>query len=307
MNVRIAKRVFMNDQTIGMLQIISGAVCWGTLGVMGATLNRNGFTGSEVATLRILFAALLLLTALPLFWPYIRQLKHQNLPMLAVQSIIGMLGMSLCYFAAVSRVGAAMAVALLYTAPIWSLFFSWIILGEKITYRSTILTIVAALGVALSMTGNTGISITGILFGLGSGICYALYGVLGKRAMADNPSMLVMFTSITISALILLFLPNTHHAFGHLLDESAIGWLSAISLALIGTVASSFFFMCGLQKMPATRASVFTVFEPFTAVVLAVVWLEESLSYIQFIGIFLIIGVAVANALPTKITSILKK
>lgn len=50
----------MTPQTTGTLQIIGGALCWGLLGFLGATLNRAGFSGSEVASLRIMIAALVL-------------------------------------------------------------------------------------------------------------------------------------------------------------------------------------------------------------------------------------------------------
>ncbi len=290
----------MNLQTIGMWQIIAGAVCWGTLGILGSQLNRAGFAGQDVAAFRIVIAALVLTAALPWFWPLLRTLNLRRLPVLALQSAIGMLGMSLCYFAAVSRVGSSLAVALLYTAPVWSLLFARLLLGEGITRRSALLTLVAALGVALTMTGTASANLTGILFGLGSGICYALYGVLGKRAMLGNPPMLVFFCSITISALILVLLPQTHQAFARLGGQAWPVWLSAVSLAVVGTIGASALFMKGLQKMPATRASVFTVFEPFTAVLLAAVLLGERLGAWQYVGVVLIISVAVLNAAPAK-------
>ncbi|WP_274585137.1 EamA family transporter [Neisseria leonii] len=286
----------MNPQTVGMWQIIAGAVCWGTLGLLGSRINRAGFDGSEVAAFRIVLAGVLLSAALPWFWPFLRRIGLRRLPVLAAQSAIGMLGMSLCYFAAVSRVGASLAVALLYTAPVWSLLFARLLLGEPVTRRSLLLTLVAALGVALTMSGGAAAEPAGIAFGLGAGICYALYGVLGKRAMTGSPPVVVFFCSITISALLLVLSPDTHQAFARLAAQPLPVWLSALGLALVGTVGASALFMKGLQKMPATRASVFTVFEPFTAVVLAALLLGERLGLWQYAGVALIIGVAVWNA-----------
>lgn len=40
---------------------------------------------------------------------------------------------------------------------------------------------VAVFGVACMMIGDTNLSLTGVLFGLASGICYAAYGVMGKE------------------------------------------------------------------------------------------------------------------------------
>lgn len=286
----------MTPQTTGTLQIIAGAFCWGSLGLLGATLNQAGFDGNEVAALRIVIAALVLLAALPLFIPALKTLQPRKLPMLAVQSLIGMLGMSLCYFAAVAQIGASLAVALLYTAPVWSLIFARILLGESITPKSAALTVIAAAGVGLTMTGGGSVGFSGIVLGLGSGICYALYGVLGKRAMQGNPPMLVFFTSIAFSALVLLLMPHTHSAFAKLPQQNAAAWLSALALACVGTIAAYALFVKGLQKMPAAKASVFTVFEPLTAVVLAALFLNEKLNGWQYLGTALILCTAVLNA-----------
>lgn len=292
--------IVMNTQTIGMLQIIAAAICWGSLGLLGTLLNRAGFGGIEVATLRIVVAAAMLWLALPYFKRHLAALQPRNLPILAVQSLLGMLGMSLFYFAAVARVGSALAVALLYTAPIWTLIFGRIILGEPITKQSALLTLVAACGVALTMSGGASFDLIGIAVGLGSGICYSLYGVLGKRAMTGTPPMLMLFTSVNISALALLLLPSTHATLGRFFEQSGSVWLTAAALSFIGTLTAYALFVKGLEKMPAAKASVFTVLEPFTAVMLAAFLLGEHLSALQYLGVALIILVAVLNALGKK-------
>ena len=70
---------------------------------------------------------------------------------LMTQSLIGVLGMTLCYFYAVSQVGVSMAVALLYTAPVFSLVLAKLILGEQISVKSALIAIVAVIGVACLM------------------------------------------------------------------------------------------------------------------------------------------------------------
>lgn len=290
----------MEKQTVGMWQIIAAAVCWGSLGFLGTLMNRAGFNGIQVATLRIVIAAAMLLVVLPYFLPFLRRLEWRKLPVLALQSLLGVLGMSLLYFAAVSRVGASLAVALLYTSPVWSLIFGRIILGEPITRKSALLTLVAAAGVGLTMAGGVRFDLTGIAIGLGSGICYALYGVLGKRAMTGAHPMMVLFTSIAISATALLMLPATHATLRQLSAQPLPVWLTAAALSFIGTLTAFALFVKGLEKMPAAKAAVFTVFEPFTAVLLASLLLGERLGMLQYAGVLLIIAVAAFNAAGAK-------
>lgn len=288
----------MPPRAVGILQIITAAVCWGTLGLVSTRLHQWYFSAAQVAAVRIVGALMVLLVLLPLFWPYLRQLPRRQLPFLAAQSMLGMLGMSWFYFAAVAHAGSAVAVALLYMAPVWSLILARLILHEGITPPQAALTVLAATGVALTMAANHSVEPIGLLYGLLSGLCYALYGVLGKRAMQGNPPLLVLFTSIAISALLLLGTPLPYRAAAQLWQTPDVRvWLYAAALVLMGTLLPYLLFIKGLEKMTAAQASVFTIIEPLTAVLLAVWWLNEHLSAWQMLGVLLIVTAAGANAL----------
>ena len=292
---------------IGTIQIITAAVCWGTLGIFSTYLNQIGFSGWQTTILRIVTAALIILVMLPKLWPKLIKLRPKQWLGLALQSLIGVLGMSVCYFFAVIYVGAGPAVALLYTAPVFSLLFSAFLLNESITRQSALLALMAVFGVGLTMLGEQAQVNWGIALGLLSGVCYSLYGVLGKRAMHDaHPAPLVFFTSIIISAgilLLLLLLPETYNTYGQLLTLPLSTWGYALGLSLIGTVVPFALYMKALEKLPATRASVFTIFEPLTAIALATLLLHQSLSWIQYVGVILILLAALFNAVLNGTTT----
>ena len=289
---------------IGTIQIITAAVCWGTLGIFSTYLNQIGFSGWQITILRIVTAAFLILIMLPKLWSHLIKLRRKQWFGLALQSLIGVLGMSVCYFFAVIYVGAGSAVALLYTAPVFSLLFSALLLDESITRQSALLALVAVFGVGLTMLGDQAQVNWGILLGLLAGMSYSLYGVLGKRAMHDaHPAPLVFFTSIIISAGVLLLLPETYQTYGQLLSLPLHTWGYALGLSLIGTVVPFALYMKALEKLPATRASVFTIFEPLTAIALAILLLHQSLSWIQYLGVVPILMAALFNALLNGTTT----
>ena len=282
---------------IGTIQIITAAICWGTLGIFSTYLNQIGFSGWQITILRIVTAALLVLVMLPKLWPHLVKLRPKQWLGLALQSLIGVLSMSVCYFFAVIYVGAGPAVALLYTAPVFSLLFSAFLLNETITRQSALLALMAVSGVGLTMLGDEAQINWGIILGLLSGMCYSLYGVLGKRAMHyAHPAPLVFFTSIIISAGVLLLLPETYHTYEQLLTLPLHTWGYALGLSLVGTVVPFALYMKALEKLPATRASVFTIFEPLTAIALAILLLHQSLSLVQYLGVVLILLAALLNA-----------
>lgn len=58
--------------------------------------------------------------------------------------------------------------------------------------------------------------------------------------------------------------------------------------------------MTALNKLLATTASVFTIIEPLTAIILAIVLLGQPLLPLQRVGVALIIGATLANALTRR-------
>lgn len=286
---------------IGSLQVIVAGICWGCLGVFSTRLGQFGFDSFAIAILRIVTAAAFALVLLPRLWRLFGKLNFAQWQNLILQSLVGVLGMTLCYFYAVEKIGVSMAVALLYTAPIFSLVFAKILLKEIITPKAVILALIAVVGVACLMLGD-GITLNaGIVVGLLSGLCYSLYGILGKKAMAYNyPPALVFFSSVTISSLVLLSLPTTWTTYQTLLTLPIDAWLLVLGLSMIGTIAPYALYMNALNKMPATKAAVFTIIEPLTAILLAIVLLSQDIRPMQIVGIILIVGATLFNSVQFK-------
>lgn len=87
-----------SNAVIGMIQVIAAAICWGTLGIFSTYLSKLGFTGWQISTLRIVTATALLLVLLPSLLPSLKQLNRTHWLILSVQSIVGVLGMTVCFF-----------------------------------------------------------------------------------------------------------------------------------------------------------------------------------------------------------------
>ena len=286
---------------IGSLQVIAAGVCWGTLGIFSTQLGKLGFTSFEITTLRVVTAGIIVLILLPRLISTFKRLTIKEWLGLTLQSLIGVLGMTLCYFFAVQHVGVSMAVALLYTAPIFSLVFAKIILGENSSFKAILLALVAVIGVACLMLGDKVSLNMGMLVGLLSGLCYSLYGILGKKAISHNhPANLVLFSSAAFSAFVLLFLPQTYHTYNTLVSLPSSAILFVLGLSVVGTIVPFFLYMTALKKLPATKASVFTIVEPLTAIMLATLLLNQSLKPLQMLGVALIVFATLINAIWAK-------
>lgn len=292
-----------NPKIIGSLQVILASICWGTLGIFSTQLNKLGFDSVQIASLRIVTAGVLLTAFLPKLRPHLTALTWRQWLGLTLQSWVGVLGMTLAYFYAVQHVGVSLAVALLYTAPVFSLGLAKLLLGEKIATKAVILAIVAVAGVACLMVGGNIRLNSGVVVGLLSGLCYSLYGILGKKSLSYHyPPLLVFVSSVVLSAVVLLALPQTYHTYAKLWALPWLTWRWVLGLSLMGTMIPFFLYMSALQKLPATQASVFTIIEPLTAIILAVVLLNQPLYGLQMVGIGLIVVATLANAIGNSTT-----
>lgn len=180
--------------------LISG-VLWGIMGLFVKRLTILGFTSVEVSSLRWIFSAvlLLLIVGCP---PTAGKLgvRPRDLPKFAASGIFGMLALSTLLYMSMSRTSIAVADVLMYTSPIWVLIASVPLFGERLDKRKIIVVLLAFLGCAFvcGVFGGVGrVSLTGILCGLGSGVTYASYSVVGKFILKDYDSVtLTLWSSI---------------------------------------------------------------------------------------------------------------
>ncbi len=286
--------------SVGVLFVALAAASWGTLGVIATGLIDAGFTGFEVAALRVLFSAIALLAAAPLVLrSYIRtMLRHW--PLLAAHSLIGVLFYNVAYFLAIAEMGVTFSVGLLYTSPVWTLLFAAILLGERPTPLRVALASGACVGVALTLGiggGGTVPSATGIVLGLAAGASYALYPVIGKKAVKRVHSTALLFSSFIISGLATLTLSPTWSGLRRLGETSGSdAWAALLVMSLFGTIFSYFLFTRGLHTVPASTIAVITTIEPLVAIALAATILDEALSLLQYLGIGLIIASGVFSS-----------
>ena len=288
------------SQWLGALLVILGAVGWGTLGIASSQLAAAGLSNTSVTGLRVVGTFICLLALLPFIYKVLKTLQFQDIPRLILQSLIGMLGMTFCYFNAVQYVGPAIAVALLYTAPIWSVILSSIFLKEPLTLKSVLLTIIAVSGVGCMMVGEHRLNLNGVLYGFASGICYAIYGVMGKGIIERYSPSFLLFSSMMISAVAIVPFIEFQQIVAFKEQLNLATFSACLMLIILGTLLPFALYTHGLKYLKASQASIYTIFEPLTAVILATLFANAQLSSIQIIGIVLIISVSLLNVAFSK-------
>jgi len=283
---------------VGALMVLGAASLWASLGVFGRVLYRVGLTPLELASVRtsIGFLGLAVWMARS---PGAVRIAWRDVPFFAVYGAICMALFAFLYFSTIGRTTVSVAVALLYTAPAFVVVLARAIYGEPLDRgRLGALALVLA-GVFLVTgalhavtTGQAVVSGAALVFGLGSGLTYALYTILGKWALRKYDAVCTVFWVLGFGALVLAvaappWTPMLRH-------PGAIPTM--LALGIFPTLVAYLLYVASLRRLSAGTASMLATAEPVIATLLGSLLLDEALTAPQALGIALIVAAALLLA-----------
>lgn len=281
----------------GTLYVLAAAILWGTTGTTQALAPEDANSLTIGALRMIIGGAGLLVLALiqhrlcskqPAFAMNVARVPYRWKPLPVLFGLGGVAIYQLCFFAAVARTGVAVGTIVgIGSAPVMTGILAVLILGERLTRRWMIATLLAICGCALLVLAGAdiGVDLFGILLALGAGLAYAVYTLASKSLLEDHPPETVMAIFFFGAGLLL----------SPLLLTSDLSWLFtlngmivALHLGLLTTTLSYVLFARGLLTTPASTAVTLSLAEPLTAALLGVIVLHERLSLMAGMGILLL-------------------
>ncbi|HEY0604681.1 MAG TPA: DMT family transporter [Herpetosiphonaceae bacterium] len=278
-------------QGFGTLLIIMSALSFGALAIFARLAYAAGADPITVLFLRFVIAAVVMSA---IMWarriPFPR---GRTLLSLALMGGVGYVGQSLAYFTALTMASAALVALLLYVYPALVTALSAIFLGERITVLKLAALVLALLGTALTIGPAEGGQPLGIALGAAAAVIYAVYILVGSRvtarAGAIASSSVIMSAAAVMYTVVVLFQ-------GPRFPTTALGWVAIAGISLISTVLAIVTFFAGLERVGPTNASTLSTFEPLVTVLLAMVFLHETIVPLQIIGGGLILAAVILLA-----------
>ena len=279
----------------GLLLILFAALLWGTVGVT----TRAIYDLSETNALSIGFFRLAIATPALLLacWCTLGRRAFRIAPRdLALMLATGaaMAFYQVCYFAAIARVGVAVAVLItLCTAPVLVAVLAAAFLRERLTPTALLALACALAGTAMLIWVAPGASVprrepvVGVLLALASALGYAIIA-LCSRSLAGRYHPIQPIT-IGFGAGALLLLPFALWA-GMVVVYPLASWLLLLHLGLLPTALAYVLFLAGIRHTSATVASTITLIEPLTSTALAWVFFGEQLGPLGLLGAALLLG-----------------
>lgn len=252
---------------------------------------------------RDLMVAGCLLVALGVARPHLLRINRDQFKYLLVYGLLLAVFNSL-WTLSVSFNGAAVSTVLAYCSAGFTALLGWWFLQEELGWGKM-------LAVTLSLAGCVLVSgaynpsawssnVLGILTGILSGLAYAVYSLMGRKASQDglNPWTTLIYTFAF--AAVFLFLGNLLLA-GHIpgaiiepqnflwLGSRISGWLILFLLAAGPTLAGFGLYNVSLVDLPSSVANLVVTLEPVFTAAIAYVLLKERFTVMQIGGSLLIL------------------
>ncbi len=220
-----------------------------------------------------------------------------NLPWLLVSGFA--LGFNWIFlFAAYVSTTVAIASLCNYMAPIFVIILTPLVLKEKLDKRKTLCIAAALVGIVLvsGVIGGKIGSPVGIAFGLAGACCFTGI-VFCNRKLKNISAFDTALVQLAVSALTVLPYVIIKNGERIPFPTDLRSGLIVLMLGIIQTGAAYCLYFSGMATLPVQTIAILGYLEPVVSVLCSVLFLQEKLGWLGWIGAFLIIAAAAASEL----------
>lgn len=272
------------------LLVILSTFFWGT-NFSVAKFITTYISPVEAAAIRFAIASVFILGVLLLTESrqvILKALKQNWLSYLGI-GFIGVAGFNGLFFIGLRDTSAINGALIMATNPLLSIMLARLFLNAPINTNQALGISLSLIGIIIALSNGSIDNITHL--GAASGdkiillanVCWALYGVLTHKYLADSPTLITTTLTMIIGTFCLLIFAYFSDAFSLKLHLSGKMYLGILYIALVGTVTSYLFWNIGLKHLGTANTAVYFNLVPIFAIFTAVI-LGDPLSKLQFFG-----------------------
>lgn len=287
----------MKKETTAKLLMAVAMLIFGTLPLV---LQMIDLSSSERALYRAVLAAVLvggflLFTRQKLS---LRDVKKELILLLLSGAAMGFNWILL--FEAYKYTTVSVATLSYYFAPVIVMMVCPLLFRERMGARQILSFVMSTAGLVL-ITGTAGggaSDLLGIAFGLGAATLYATVMLLNKFIKGVTG---LHRTFIQFLAAIVVLTPYVALTSGFNVGSlDGRGILFLLILGLVHTGIAYCMYFSALKELPGQEVAILSYVDPLVAVLVSVLWLDETMTLPQIVGGLLILGFTLWNELPTK-------
>lgn len=278
-----------NKKIFSALFIALAGALWGTIGISSTYLSNAGFSVLQTTCLRSVITVIILGGCIIIQNPKLFKTRMKDLWLFAGMGIVSFVLFNLAYFTSM-RLNKSLSTAciLLYTAPVFVMLLSSVLFHEKTT-RKKLLALGLAIGGCVLVSGLGGnVTGTGFLFGLASGLGYALYSIFSIFALKTNNFFTAIFYAFLFASLGTVPFANWIDVF-ELTIKNPPSLIYLFVISVFSTILPYIFYTMGLRHIEASKASIIACVEPLVATLVGLLVFGQTLSFFSFVGMAMIL------------------
>ena len=277
----------------GCVLIFIAGCLWGSIGLFIRLMSDAGASAAVISLLRMAFA-FVILSVVTVMRSGVSAFRvgGRTIFFSAMLGLVCHGVYNVFYSWAVVRIGVTVSAVLLNVAPVFTAVLSALFFHERLTSRKCIALIINVLGCALAATGGqldaASPSVSGIIFGIASGLCYALTAIFGRLAGEDSDPFVVSTYSYLFASLFLAVFMRPWETPAALTFPIV---LLGFFYALLPTALGYLLYYRGVQQIrESSKVPVIASMETVTAAILGVLVLGERLNAIHYLGIAVVMA-----------------
>ncbi len=269
---------------LGEISVLLAAVLWGCIGIFTRSMQAIGFSSVQIVAVRAFVTVILMGMFILIKDPKLFKISPKDLWMFFGTGICSILFFNICYMSSIGENSLSVACILMYTSPIWVTTLAVPLFKEKMTLHKAAAFVIAFGGcVLVCLSDSLKLTNIGLVYGLLSGLGYALYSIFGKYASAKYNTLTVIFYTFLFASVGVLPLCDLPKLTVLLSNGTNILW--SVGVAVTCTVLPYLLYTYGLNKIGAGKASVIAILEPAVASVVGALYFGENMGALGLIGI----------------------
>lgn len=279
---------------IGSWMIVLSSILWGTALLYSQYVLDSGMSSKNIVSLKMFFGFITMIIYILFKDRDLLKIDKRGIYYCATIGFFCHALYNLFMFSAMERTSIPTAVTLLYTSPIFVMIISRILFKEEINLNKLIALILCVIGCFLTVTGgrlsSLELNISGVLYGLASGILYGSMTIINKKISNDYDydQITVLTYTFGFGFLFSLIFSNPFSIFH--IPFNPLVYLFVIMLGVFSTAISYLFYIKGLSYgVESSNAAIIATLEVPVSVIGSVLIFNQNLSVVETIGILFVL------------------
>ncbi len=300
-DVSQSRRKFLSAQSsspksqywLGLFLVALAASLFGVAGALAKVLFTSALTPLQLTVMRAIGAALVMFLIVTVTNPRSLRVTARQLQFLTGFAVIWA-AVAFTFYMAVARVNVAVALTLEYLAPVIVLLFGIIARTHRPSLEALWIGLLSVVGCVLVTGAHNPLILSdnwpGIVWGLLSGVAFALYSIGGNHAHSLRLSITTTTVYSLLLSMVMWLITLPWLGLSEIeFDRETIGYV--LFIAIGATVVPFWLYIAGLKYIEAFPATIVGMLDPVVAGLAAFLLLGEILSGLQIVGVVVVFGV----------------